>query len=96
MSSLYSCCAGDGCDGNTGGSSCRAKSDASANWISEREARKSVGGVPRSRQLELDDEVDEDEDEAGGGGGGESGEGWAVASVEVILLAADERWESCW
>ena len=79
--------------------SCRAKSEASAKRISEREARKGVGGVPPLRQLELNDDEDEDEDEdedGDGGGGNEGGEGWAVASAEVIMLAVDERWESCW
>ena len=54
--------------------SCRAKSEASAKRISEREARKEVGGVPPWRELELDDEKDEDEDKDGDGGG-EGGEG---------------------
>ena len=103
MSSLSLCCArggGGGGGGNKGvlsltarRASCRAKSEASAKRISEREARKGVGGVPPLRELELDEDEDEDGD---GGGGDEGGEGWAVASAEVIMLAVDERWGSCW
>ena len=101
MSSLFSRRAGDGGGGNTGVSSlmdkrasCTAKSDASAKRISEREARKGVGGVAPLRELERDDDEDEVEDEVGGEG--EGGKGWAVASAEVILLAVDEGRESCW
>lgn len=96
MSSLLLCCADGGGGGSDGvlsltdrSADCRAKSEASAKRISEREARNEVADVPLLRQLELEDE-DEVEDK-----GDDGGEGWAVESAEAILLEVDERWESC-
>ena len=97
MSSLSSrCTRGGGGGGGDDGvvsltdmrASCRAKSEASAKRISEREARKEVDDVPLLRQLELDGEEDENEvDEPGFGG--------EVCAVEKVP-AVDERGESCW
>ena len=98
MSSSLLCCADGGGGGGDGvlsltdrSADWRAKSEASAKRISEREARKEVADVPPLRQLVLDDEDDEVEDRGDGGG-----EAWAVESAEAILLAVDERCESCW
>ena len=68
--------------------SCRAKSEARAKRISEREARKEVDDVPLLRQLELDEEEDENEVD-------ESGFGGEVCAIEKVS-ALDERLESCW
>ena len=98
MSSSLLCCANGGGGGGDGvlsltdrSADWRAKSEASAKRISEREARKEVAGVPPLRQVELDDEKDEVDDKGDGGA-----EGCAVESAEAILLAVDERCESCW